>query len=100
MILSRFSPDAFRNDWAQFRSPDGDWRQRAKGAIRILAKVWVLCILLFILYTVLLIPFTPSVKNAAQGKAERPSTLISADGKPLANYRRVNRKWVSVDRIS
>ncbi|HKY03167.1 MAG TPA: transglycosylase domain-containing protein [Burkholderiales bacterium] len=53
-----------------------------------------------VVYTLLLIPLTPSVGDAAKGKAERPTMLISVDGKPLAAYRRLNRKWVGLDHIS
>jgi penicillin-binding protein 1A len=55
---------------------------------------------LLVAYVVLLIPLTPSIQDLRKAKAEQPSILLSADGKELAVYKRFNREWVPLDRIS
>ena len=53
-----------------------------------------------VLYTLLLIPFTPSIADITKAKTERPAQLLSVDGKVLAEYRWANREWVALNRIS
>ncbi|SNS91651.1 penicillin-binding protein 1A [Noviherbaspirillum humi] len=55
---------------------------------------------LLLLWTILLIPLTPSATDLKKAKAEQPSMLISADGKWLASYKRFNRDWVPLDQVS
>ncbi|BEU96834.1 transglycosylase domain-containing protein [Acidovorax sp. DW039] len=55
---------------------------------------------LLVLYTLLLIPFTPSIADITKAKTERPAQLLSVDGKVLAEYRWANREWVALNRIS
>lgn len=52
------------------------------------------------LYTLALVPFTPSIADLKKQKADQPSVLLSADGKRLAVYARMNRDWVPLSRIS
>jgi penicillin-binding protein 1A len=52
------------------------------------------------LYTVALIPFTPSIGDIKKAKQESPSVVLSADGKELAVFRRANRDWVKLSDIS
>ena len=52
------------------------------------------------LYTLILIPFTPSIANLKKARAEQPSILFSVDGQRLATYKRFNREWVPLARIS
>lgn len=94
------SPTWFRAQWALLRSREAGRRARAAAAGRMLGAAALIGLGLLILYTLILIPFMPNIENAAAGKTERPSMLISADGKTIATYRRINRKWVSLDRIS
>ncbi|HEX6361888.1 MAG TPA: transglycosylase domain-containing protein [Albitalea sp.] len=56
-------------------------------------------VLLF-LYALVLIPFTPSTADLRSAKADAPAVLRSADGKELAVFRRLNRQWVPLARIS
>ena len=58
-------------------------------------RTWLLLVLalpaLLAVYTLLLIPFTPSIADITKAKTERPAQLLSADGKVLAEYRRATR---------
>ena len=56
--------------------------------------------LLLFVYAIILIPFTPSIADIRKAKAETPSVLMSADGKELAVFKRMNREWVELDQIS
>ena len=73
----------------------------AKGSSR---RKWLLAILALplalVLFTVALIPFTPSISDITKAKTERPAQLISADGKVLSEYRWANREWVALNRIA
>ncbi len=51
-------------------------------------------------YALLLIPFTPGISDLRKAKQDQPAVLLSADGKELATFKRNNREWVELDRIS
>jgi len=53
-----------------------------------------------LLYTVLLLPFTPSISDLLKAKTAKPSVLMSVDGKELASFQRANRDWVKLNQIS
>ncbi|HET6829018.1 MAG TPA: biosynthetic peptidoglycan transglycosylase, partial [Ramlibacter sp.] len=55
---------------------------------------------LFLLYVLVLIPFTPDTGDLRKAKAEVPAVVLASDGAVLAEYRRINRKWVPLDQIS
>ena len=55
---------------------------------------------LVVLYVLVLIPFTPSVGDLRKAKSETPSVLMASDGTVLAEYKRINRQWVTLDKIS
>nr|WP_241017063.1 transglycosylase domain-containing protein [Paraburkholderia sp. Ac-20342] len=55
---------------------------------------------LFVLYVLLLIPFTPSIGDIRKAKIEQPAQILSADGKLLAEFKPSNREWVSLKDIS
>ena len=55
---------------------------------------------LVVLYILVLIPFTPGIGNLRKAKSEAPSVLLASDGSVLAEYKRVNRQWVPLDKIS
>ena len=55
---------------------------------------------LVLLYVLVLIPFTPGVGDLRKAKSELPSVLLASDGTVLAEYRRSNRRWVALDKIS
>ncbi len=54
----------------------------------------------FVLYVLLLIPFTPGISDIRKAKSEQPAQVLSADGKELAVYRWANRDWVKLADIS
>jgi len=55
---------------------------------------------LLVLYVLILIPFTPSIGDLRKAKIEKPATVLSADGKELAVFKRANRDWVKLADIS
>ncbi|MDE2400673.1 MAG: transglycosylase domain-containing protein [Burkholderiales bacterium] len=55
---------------------------------------------LLLLYTLVLIPFTPSIRDIRKAKLEQPAQVLSADGKLLAEFKRSNRDWVNLADIS
>jgi penicillin-binding protein 1A len=55
---------------------------------------------LLVAYTLLLIPFTPSISDLRKAKMEAPSVVLSTDGVQLAEFKRLNRHWVPLAKIS
>jgi len=55
---------------------------------------------LVLLYVLVLIPFTPSVSDLRRAKSEVPARVLSSDGVVLAEYKRINRQWVTLKKIS
>jgi len=55
---------------------------------------------MFVAYVMALIPRTPGVEDLTRLREQRPSILLSADGKELAVFRRARREWVALDDIS
>lgn len=55
---------------------------------------------LMLLYLMLLIPFTPGIGDLRRAKSEVPAKVMSADGVLLAEFKRVNRQWVPLNKIS
>lgn len=55
---------------------------------------------LLLLYVLALVPFTPSIGDLRKAKAELPSVLLAKDGTVLAEFRRINREWVPLDKIA
>jgi penicillin-binding protein 1A len=55
---------------------------------------------LFVLWLLLLVPFTPSIDDLRKARVEVPTRVLSADGVLLAEYKRINREWVPLKRIS
>jgi penicillin-binding protein 1A len=56
--------------------------------------------LAMVLYTLALLPFTPSIGDLRKAKQEQPTVVLSADGQELAVFKRANRDWVKLDDIS
>ncbi|PMS22966.1 penicillin-binding protein 1A [Paraburkholderia rhynchosiae] len=56
--------------------------------------------LLFVLYVLILIPFTPGIGDIRKAKIEQPAQILSADGKLLAEFKPSNREWVKLKDIS
>jgi penicillin-binding protein 1A len=74
--------------------------ERAKSAAKALGASAAIIILLLSVYTLLLIPFTPGISDIRKAKADQPSVLMSIDGKRIATFRRSNREWVPLAKIS
>ncbi|HET8745053.1 MAG TPA: transglycosylase domain-containing protein [Ramlibacter sp.] len=55
---------------------------------------------LLLAYVLVLIPFTPSIADLRKAKSEVPTVVMSADGVVLAEFKRINREWVPLERIS
>jgi penicillin-binding protein 1A len=55
---------------------------------------------LFLVYVLALVPFTPGIGDIRKARVDRPALIVSADGKLLAEFKPVNREWVSLKQIS
>ncbi|MDB5897077.1 MAG: Peptidoglycan glycosyltransferase [Ramlibacter sp.] len=55
---------------------------------------------LLLAYLLVLIPFTPSISDLRKAKTEVPTMVLSADGVTLAEFRRINRQWVPLSKVS
>jgi penicillin-binding protein 1A len=55
---------------------------------------------LLLLYVLVLIPFTPGIADLRKAKSEFPAVVMSADGVVLAEFKRINRQWVPLKKIS
>jgi penicillin-binding protein 1A len=55
---------------------------------------------LFLLYALALIPFTPSVSDLRKAKSATPSVVLSNDNVVLAEFKRINRQWVPLEKIA
>jgi penicillin-binding protein 1A len=81
-------------------APDASRAERAKAAAKALGASAAIVFVLLFLYTLLLIPFTPGISDIRKAKADQPSVLMSVDGKRIATFRRSNREWVPLAKIS
>ena len=77
---------------------------RGRALAALARRHWVLSALVLpaavLLYVLVLIPFTPSVGELRKARLDAPSALLASDGTVLAEYRRINRQWVALNRIS
>lgn len=55
---------------------------------------------LLLLYTLVLVPFTPAISDIRKAKTERPAQVLSSDGRLLAQYKWAHREWVPLARIA
>src|SRR5512132_1604308 len=55
---------------------------------------------LLLLYVLALVPFTPSIGDLRKAKSATPSVVMSSDGVVLAEYKRINRQWVPLEKIA
>jgi penicillin-binding protein 1A len=55
---------------------------------------------LVLLYVLAHIPFTPGIGDLRKAKSATPSVVMSSDGVVLAEYKRINRQWVPLERIA
>ncbi|WP_407672251.1 penicillin-binding protein 1A [Noviherbaspirillum pedocola] len=88
------------DDYAGALDKDAPRKARIGSGAKALAATGGLLLTLLTLYTLLLIPFTPSIRDLKKAKVDQPSVLMSIDGKRIASFRRSNREWVPLERIS
>ena len=55
---------------------------------------------LLIVYVLAHVPFTPGIGDLRKARSETPSVVMSADGVVLAEYKRINRHWVPLQKIA
>jgi penicillin-binding protein 1A len=55
---------------------------------------------LALLYVLMLIPFTPGIDDLRKAKSATPSVVMSSDGVILAEFKRINRQWVPLEKIA
>ena len=55
---------------------------------------------LALLYVLALIPFTPGIGDLRKAKSATPSVALSEDGVVLAEFKRINREWVPLEKIA
>src|SRR5665213_4202371 len=67
-----------------------------RGVALTLAAVPVLVLL----YVLVLIPFTPSIKNIEKARVQQPAIVLSSDNVELAVFKRANRHWTKLSDIS
>src|SRR5687767_4116128 len=53
-----------------------------------------------VLYVLVLIPFTPGIDDLRKAKSATPSVVMSSDGVILAEFKRINRQWVPLEKIA
>lgn len=53
-----------------------------------------------LLYVLVLIPFTPGIRDIRKARLEQPAQILSQDGKELAVFKRSNRDWVALEQIA
>ncbi len=82
------------------RDPALSVSAKANSLLKGMSALGLLGLALLLAYTLVLIPFTPSIADLRKAKQEQPSTLISADGKQLAVFKRMNREWVELKQVS
>jgi penicillin-binding protein 1A len=55
---------------------------------------------LVLLYVLALVPFTPGIGDLRKAKSATPSVVMSTDGVVLAEFKRINRQWVPLEKIA
>lgn len=82
------------------RDPARPVRARTGSLAKGMAALALIALALLVAYALLLIPFTPSIADLRKAKVEQPSVLMSADGKVIATFKRMNREWVGLHQVS
>ena len=95
-------PAFLRTRWAALRPVWARVLQRPEKLLSLHSLLWALMAagLAMLLYVLVLIPFTPGIRDIRKAKTEQPAQLVAADGKLLAEYRWVNRAWVPLSEIA
>jgi len=53
-----------------------------------------------LLYSLILIPFTPGISDIRKARLEQPARVLSADGKEIAVFKWANREWVGLAQMA
>ncbi|WP_119966335.1 penicillin-binding protein 1A [Simplicispira lacusdiani] len=95
-------PAFLRTRWAALRPVWARVLQRPEKLLSLHSLLWAFIAagLAMLLYVLVLIPFTPGIRDIRKAKTEQPAQLVAADGKLLAEYRWVNRAWVPLSEIA
>ena len=101
-VLSRWQNARFSvsNYFATLKDPATPFKKRFKYGVAGIAGVIFAPIALLLIYALILLPFTPSISDLRKAKLEQPAVVISADGKEIARYLRLNREWVTLEKVS
>ena len=75
-------------------------RRLADAARRHPARATLLLPAVVLLYVLALVPFTPGIGDLRKAKSATPSVVMSSDGVVLAEFKRINRQWVPLDRVA
>ena len=75
-------------------------RRLAAAARRHPIRAALLFPALLVLYVLAVIPFTPGIGDLRKAKSATPSVVLSSDGVVLAEYKRINRQWVPLEKIA
>ena len=86
--------------WSVLNDPTAGRVRRFRLALGGVAALCAATIAALLIYALLLIPYTPSASDLRSVKVEYPAVLLSADGRELAVFRRLNREWVPLARVS
>ena len=55
---------------------------------------------LFLLYVLVLIPFTPGISDIRKARFEQPAQVLSSDGQLLTEFKWANRAWVPLEDVA
>ena len=55
---------------------------------------------LFLLYALVLIPFTPGISDIRKARFEQPAQVLSSDGQLLTEFKSANRAWVPLEQVA
>jgi penicillin-binding protein 1A len=72
----------------------------AEAAKRHPVRAALLVPALLLAYVLVLIPFTPGIGDLRRAKSEVPAMVLASDGVVLAEYKRINRRWVPLAKIA
>ncbi|HSW20194.1 MAG TPA: transglycosylase domain-containing protein, partial [Ramlibacter sp.] len=76
------------------------WRRAVALLRRHPVRAALLVPALLLLYVLALVPFTPSTADIRKARSEAPARVISVDNVVIAEYRRLNRQWIPLDKVS
>jgi penicillin-binding protein 1A len=90
----------FKARWQPLTDGSLGTRARLIHGAKLLGGTGAAAFALLLLYTAILVPFTPSIVDIRKAKVDQPSMLVSSDGKRLATFKPMNRRWVGLNQIS